>query len=666
MHDKILARDLLKVNPANLLSLLPDKFVLVFDDGEIKTTRRRTHVSSYFWEFHKVFPRTKLNKNHHVQVILKGKPYHSNTHTELLEAICRSVYEEYEDVEEEINSLTSKLAFRVTNNMMDEMAPHLAPFPQTLDLLDAIAISRHPRIIAAIEEAQPTGSGVDSIYKVARDVIENDPDLAENSLVLAYRSNTVNKIQVLQSISVRGTPTEANGKLFDIPIMSGYLEGLTKIYDFASDSRSAPKALSSTEKPLQDSSYLDRRLQFLTTVVRKIKGKDCGGEFVDFLIDKEVRDESNRIVYPGGISSMAGKYVEDPETKKLVELIGNETHLNGRYVRMRSVLKCRNIDPHTVCKTCFGGLWRNYYNHQNIGHLCVVTMMKKIIQNTLSTKHLVASGEGAPIRLNSASGKFFLLQRNKTLFYLQPVLKKMSLKIIFNRDEAINLIDVVKMEHIENLRINDTTKITSVKMCYREKGKDLSDIVKVEQSGREAFLTLPMIKYVRDHSWTVDGNNNFSIDMKDWDFDIPVMAIPQMEISYSQHGAEVGKMIESNMNSIDERQRPDSPLATLQELSSLVISKLDIPLSCLEVIIYASMIPSRNNHSMARGWDNSVLGIARNTIYSRSLSCAYAFQGHSDFMLDPKSFFPHFRPDNQMDVFFAPDKVIEEFKRQSV
>ena len=124
-------------------------------------------------------------------------------------------------------------------------------------------------------------------------------------------------------------------------------------------------------------------------------------------------------------------------------------------------------------------------------------------------------------------------------------------------------------------------------------------------------------------------------------------------------------MIESNMNSIDERQRPDSPLATLQELSSLVISKLEIPLSCLEVIIYASMVPSKNNHAMARNWENTVLGIARNTIYSRSLSCAYAFQGHSDFMLDPKSFFPHFRPDNQMDVFFSPEQVIAEFERQS-
>lgn len=228
----------------------------------------------------------------------------------------------------------------------------------------------------------------------------------------------------------------------------------------------------------------------------------------------------------------------------------------------------------------------------------------------------------------------------------------------------MNLIDVMKMEDISDLKVNETTRLTSVKFIYRDKGADISDIVPVEQSNREAFLTMDMVHYIRKHGWTVDETNNFQIDLKDWDFEDPIFAIPQMEISYSQHGAEVGRMIESNMNSIDERQRPDSPLSTLQELSSLVNSKLDIPLACLEVIIYASMIPSRNNHAMARNWEKAVLGVARNTIYSRSLSCAYAFQGHADFMLDPKSFFPHFRPDNNMDVFFSPEKVIEDHKRR--
>lgn len=663
MQDKILARDLLKVPPSFVPSL-PKTFTLVFDDGEINTTRRRTHVSSFFWEFHRQFPKTPLKTTHHLEVVMKGRPFNASGHTDLIEAICRDVNALYEDDEPELNAITSKIAYRTSNDMMNEMAAPLAPYVTPLDLLDAISLQRHPRILEAVNNVVPDGRSIDRIYDVARDVIENDLSIRSNGLVLAWRSFTVKHEQLLQSIAVRGTPTEANGKLFDIPVMSGYLNGLSKIYDFASDSRSAPKAQTSAEKPLQESEYMARRLQFLVSVVERIRGKDCGGEYIDWYIDKEIRDESNRILSPGGIASMAGKYIEDPETKQMVELTGKEKHLNGRYVRMRSVLKCKNEDAHTVCRTCFGGLWRNYYNHANLGHLCCVTFTEKVTQNTLGTKHLVASGEGAPIRLTSFTSKFFVLLKNKTVYHLQPFLKKIGLRIVLNRDEAINLVDVMKMDDISDLRVNETTHLTTVKMVYREKGKDLDDLVPVEQSNREAFLTLEMVKYVREHGWEVDDDNNFLIDMKDWDYTQPVFAIPQMEISYSQHGAEVGRMIESNMNSIDERHRPDSPLSTLQELSSLVISKLDIPLSCLEVIIYASMIPSRNNHAMARHWEKAVLGVARYTIYSRSLSCAYAFQGHVDFMLDPKSFFPHFRPDNQMDVFFSPEKVIPEYRRR--
>ena len=664
MSVKVLARDLLKFEPAKLVLQLPPTFTLVFDDGELNTTRRRTHVTSFFWEYHKVFPKTPLKMAHHLEVVLKGRPYNSSSHTALIEAICRDVYAQYENDEPEINAITSKIAYRTSNNMMDEMMAPLAPYVTPLDVLDAISLARHPRILEATQNTVPDDRSIVKTYDIIRDVFENDVSVRQNGLVLAYRAATVNREQVLQSIT-RGKPTEANGKIFDIPIMTGYLNGLSKIYDFASDSRSAPKAQASAEAPLQESEYMARRLQFLVSVVERIKGNDCGTtKLVDWFVDKEVRDDNNRLQTPGGISSMAGKIIEDPDTKQLIELTGEEKHLNGRYVRMRSVLTCQNPNPHTVCRTCFGGLWRNYYNHANLGHLCCVTITEKITQNTLGTKHLVASGEGAPIRLTSFTSKFFRLLKNKTVYHLNPILKKLGLRIILNRDEAMNLIDVMKMEDISDLKVNETTRLTSVKFIYRDKGADISDIVPVEQSNREAFLTMDMVHYIRKHGWTVDETNNFQIDLKDWDFEDPIFAIPQMEISYSQHGAEVGRMIESNMNSIDERQRPDSPLSTLQELSSLVNSKLDIPLACLEVIIYASMIPSRNNHAMARNWEKAVLGVARNTIYSRSLSCAYAFQGHADFMLDPKSFFPHFRPDNNMDVFFSPEKVIEDHKRR--
>ena len=56
MLDKIKARDLLHYTADQLRDKLPEKFVLVCDDGEIETTRYRTVFTCFFWEYHRQFP----------------------------------------------------------------------------------------------------------------------------------------------------------------------------------------------------------------------------------------------------------------------------------------------------------------------------------------------------------------------------------------------------------------------------------------------------------------------------------------------------------------------------------------------------------------------------------------------------------------------------------
>lgn len=662
MKDKILVEELLNHDPMILFDMLPAKPTIVFHDGELLTTRRQTVVSRFFWKIN-IVCKIPVSINHHLAKVLGGKLYNSSTHGKLIEVISKDVYRLRSNDIEDINKLTSKLGFDVSCEMTNCLMGRISSDFIGLDILDAIAITRHPVVMDIKSKVKEGEMSVDEFYKRLNIFIETEEELKENQLAIAYRSGIVNKTQVMQGVGFRGIPTEANGKLFDIPVYEGYVEGINTLYGFSSDSRSAPKALSSNEKPLQDSSYLDRRLQFLASIVTKIEGNDCGGSFADFLISPSIVDEFGFLISKGGIGSMVGKFIYNEETGGLKELDGTETSLNGTYVKLRTPLKCKNPNPHTVCRTCFGGLWRNYYDHGNLGHLSVATFTMKTIQNTMGQKHLVNSGDGAPIKLTNTGIKYFVLKKNKSNFYLLPKLKNFDFELTFNRNEAFNLSQLSKLENLEDLFLNDSTKITTVRTKTVIKGITEHDVVKIDQSGRTGFLTKEFLLYVKTSGWEADEGNNFRIKMKDWDYDLPIMAIPQMEVSFAQHGAEVGRMIESNMNQIDERQKPEAPMSTLQELSSLVNSKFEVPLSCLEVIVYASMIPSRNNHAMARNWEGSVLGVARNIIYSRSLAPAYAFQGHVGFMLDPKSFFPHHRPDSVMDVYFTPEEVLKEFEK---
>ena len=656
----ILARTLLNADQTEIYGFLPPRFDLQFDDGAvINTTRRRTVFSRFMWRYHLEFPKIPLLKEHHLQSILEKGSFGSNTHVQLCSTISKEIYKHYPP-DQSFPGKIAEIAYRQSVEVSNYENQNLAAHAGSIDLIEGIEIVRHPRIIAAKLLCKDDSSKIPEAYDAIKEVIMKDPSLNNNNLAQSCRNNTVKMGQVLKSIMC-GKAAEPDGKLFDISTYTGYLEGNYDIFDFASESRSATKAIAGTEAPLQDSSYMARRFQLIMSVVKKISGYDCGNNaYEDWPVQEKEYDDENRLVYPGGIVYMKGKFYLNPETGKEEEITGKEEHLNGKILKLRMLKNCQNKDPHTVCCKCFGGMWRNYYPHQNLGHACSTTFTERVIQQTLGIKHNVASSHGEGIKYNSISSYFFRKTRKATNYVLNTMLKRMDLKITLRAREAIQLVDAVRVKNIHDLRMNKLTRIFEIRMDYNEKGNPMFAHVEINQKSIPAFVTMEFIRYIIENPWTATEDNDFQIDMKHWDFDKPVFAIPEMEKSDAEHGKEVGRLIESNMSSINDRQNPESALSTLQELFELATIKMDIQLSCLEVMLYALMIPSRNNHAMARGWSDPVLSVARNLIISRSLAPAYAFQGHAKFMLNPKAFFPHFRPDSDFDVFFAPAQMLKD------
>ena len=665
MLAKINALDLLHLGPQRIGDGLPDRFILVCEDGEIETTRHRTAFTWFFWEFHRQFPEIPLRTSHTLEHALGGKPYNSNTHLKIIETIAWDVMENVKRGNVNLAEKISEIGFRASIDGSNFFIPAIAAYITPIDVVDAIAVLRHPKLLEARKLYTDDPDGVTKIYDVAREILLKDPEFSKNGLAIACRSGTVKIDQVLQSVALRGDPSEADGSIFETRIAHGYLEGLTDIYEFASDSRSAVKAQSSTEKPIQDNDFMSRRLQLLASVVEKIEGDDCGAEMVEWLVSPKEYDGDGNLLYPGGIKFMPGKIYADPETGEIKEIQGDEDHLNGQYIRMRSVLNCKAPNPHAVCRTCFGGLWRNIYDHTNLGHLATVTLTEKIIQATLSIKHLVGSARGERVKLSTVMLTYFDDNpKDPSAYYLSKRMAGKKVKVTVNRTEALKLFQLMSnLASMEDLRLNKLTRLTQIRMQHEHKGEVMFDIFDISQAGHPAFITRELIDFLRTNPMKIDKDNNFEFSLEGWNITKPLFGIPKMETSAAQHGQEVGKMIESNMESISDRQEPESPLRTLHELFELVTSKLDVPLTALEILLYSFMIPAKNNKAMARGWDNPILGVTSDLMTSRSLSSAYAFQKHVDFMLSAKSFFPHFRPDIKMDVFFAPEEVLKRYPK---
>ena len=317
MLAKINALDLLHLGPQRIGDSLPDRFILVCEDGEIETTRHRTAFTWFFWEFHRQFPEIPLRTSHTLEHALGGKPYNSNTHLKIIETIAWDVMENVKRGNMNMAEKISEIGFRASIDGSNFFIPAIAAYITPIDVVDAIAVLRHPKLLEARKLYTDDPDGVAKIYDVAREILLKDPEFSKNGLAIACRSGTVKIDQVLQSVALRGDPSEADGSIFETRIAHGYLEGLTDIYEFASDSRSAVKAQSSTEKPIQDNDFMSRRLQLLASVVEKIEGDDCGAEMVEWLVSPKEYDGDGNLLYPGGIKFMPGKIYADPETGEI-------------------------------------------------------------------------------------------------------------------------------------------------------------------------------------------------------------------------------------------------------------------------------------------------------------------------------------------------------------
>lgn len=662
------ARELASRRVEELNAELPNTFRVKFDDGmEIESTKRQVVYSAFFWTIHQQYPQTPLLFQHHVKSVLKDKPLNSSTHIQLLSNIFKSVVTAHQLHTPESQEHLLGLVYEVTNNVFNDVTKLAEEDVTSIDILDFIEVIEYPPIKAANESVQLEQEAIHHTYTTVLNVLNNDPNLSHNSLAKAIRSKMVNANQVCQCVSVRGFPTEVDGHIMPIPITSNYTSGMGKLYDFIAESRSAAKSLYFSEAPLQDAEYFARRLQLLCMVIERIHYVDCGStKFIPWRITAPTLDEKGKVVYPGDLKFMIGKYYIDDATNQLKQITHDDPALYNQVLKIRSVVHCQHPDKHGVCEVCFGGLAKNVSRFANLGHLCAATMTQQTSQSVLSTKHLDASSVSSNIILSELAAKFFMTNRAKNAYILKKDWKDRNIQIVVNRDEAFGLTDIQNIDDVENINPLRVSSIEFIDIVYKEKGEEMTIPLAISQENRYAMLTTDFLRYLKLHRWDTDSRNNFVFNLHDWDFSLPVFQLPEMEYSYSDHSHQIAKIIESNMKNITDRSSPHSPISTLQELFTLVNTKLNVNIAALEVIIAATMIASRDNYELARNHPSPVLGIADLVIKNRSLSNSYAYEDQSFTLTSPRSFFKLGRPDSVFDAFLSPAEVVAHYKQKQM
>lgn len=661
-------RELFKFTREYLFDELPSRFNIKFEDGIVlESTKKELIISNFFWDMHREYKDLPLLSRHHVSEVLKGKPLSSNTHMRMLTILSNDIRDVYKIDHPEGIEKIAEMVYKITNNIYNEITLLAEKFITSIDILDFIEIINDPEVVAAVDRTKPNSMSIAKCYEDVKRIFKTSRVLANNPVVKSVNSQLVNVNQILQCVTIRGFLTEVNGDLLLTAVMTNYTKGLLTVFDNTAESLAAAKSMNSSGTKIQDTEYFARRLQLLAMVAEFIDYEDCGStEYINWLVNPPNKDEAKGIDYPGDLKFIVGKNYYDEETKSLKQVSENDKHLYGKTIKIRSPMYCKSQDQHKVCKVCFGGLYINISRFSNIGHLCSATMTKQSTSFVLSTKHLTESSIGVPITLDTEASKLFNVNRNNSTFLLKPFLKDASLKLILNKDNALGLTDILITANLDNVNIIRISSVKDIDFKFIDKSIEYDIPVNVDQSNRSPVLTLEFLSYLKKYRWEIDSRNNFVFDMKDWDFNLPILKLPEAEYSYADHSNQVAKMIESSVKKISDRANPESPISTLQELFMLVNSKLNVNLAVLEVIMYVNMVPDRNEFGLSRKSEVKMLGVADQLIKSRSLSNAYAYECQTEVMLNPRSFFKENRPDSILDVCIEPEGVIKERKRKSL
>lgn len=671
---RIPARSIVNVSLTDIWETLTGEFVILFDDGEFQTDDRGTIYSRYVWEIHRQYPNAPIKTSHHVRKMLKGRRVSPSTHLNLIKEVLWDVYDHYcltlhdEDERRKMRFDLARLAYEITNSIYNDMSEMLEEYVLSLDMEDFIDIMARPEMIAMQENLRPTEDSITNAYTVISDLVHHEPEVYRNSISKMTRSGLISEKQLHQCLGPRGYLTDTNSNRFKHPILSGYFQGIRTIHDNMIESRSAAKSMEFAKAPLQQAEYFSRRLQFVSQAVENLHMGDCGSDKYLAWYVRGRQEVEGVTVYDGDLKHIAGKFYMDDDGKlKVVK--ASDTHLIGRTIKMRSVSKCMHPDPSGVCAVCYGQMYELIPEHTNLGQHNATHMTQQASQAVLSVKHLDGTATIEPVVLSPEDRLYLEVMSEGNSYKLADRLKGSGykVKLKFFPDQVKNLTDINEIDDVRKLPIARISEVKSVSVIVTEPNNQTMDHeIEVFEKRRLSSLTHAMLEHIKRVGWTYDVDGFVTIDMAGWDNEKPILSLPLRTFNMSDHSQEIAQLIESRVEDTEKRDSFTSPDALLVELFTLVNEKLSVNLAVIEVILYAAMIVSVEEHDYAlpKPWGRQAMGVMRQTMDFRNLSPRMAYERHGDVLTNPATYLLPNRFEHPFDGLLMPREVTQAGSRK--
>jgi hypothetical protein len=645
------ARDLLNLSYEQLWALPSEWHVIEFDDGEKLLARDRiTKLSVLNWYPLKAYPDVPILKEYHMgskRVTAKS----------LITYLNKVIWGIHDHTNEEADpEHLARLAIETVNWLYNEATVALSPYVATLSMFDIAQVYNHPAIREANENVEESTYGIEGIaYKKIAAAFDDTTQFRGNSIIEGYRSGTQKLEQLLQAFGPRGYPTDINSDIFAHPVTVGYVDGIWDLYGSMIESRSGTKALLYNKELLRVTEYFNRKSQLIAQYVQRLHKGDCG---TSILIDFPVLKST--------LKALRGKYYQR-EDGVMDWMRGNEEHLIGKMIKMRSVLGCTHPDPAGVCSRCYGRLSFSIMRGTNIGQVSAVSMGDKITSSVLSTKHTDATSAVEQFQIAGAVARYLREGDQSETLYLKSNLANQGYRLVIKSAEATSLADVLMIKDLSAYPAESASELTHIGLIRTtDEGEDHGDILPVSLYNRKSSLSTELLCHVQRVGWITDNRDNIVIDLNGFDFSQPFLTLPYKHVNMYEFMKRVQSFLHSGDNGDGSKLSSDKvgftsktylknykdPVDALAAFASLINEKIRLNIVHCEVLVYAMMIVSAS----AKDYRLPVPGVVgqfekyNKLMDNRSLSGKLAFEKQHEPLNNPGSFLYKNRNDHPYDT----------------
>lgn len=635
---RISARDWVDLPPDHVWRLPDERFIMVFDDGEIETTTRRSIFSYYHWEVHRHYPKTPLRVAHH----MGNDALSADTSLDILSACARDVHNTYgETIDRE---MLWKLFYEIANEIYNVFTVKLDAYQTSSNILDYLEIYDHPEVKAANAAVKDTQQSLDETYRIIGKVMREDQSLSHNPIARAVRSKLVKIDQVNQIIGPRGFMTDVDSNIFRKSIKQGFLEGITGLYESMIESCSAKKALIFTKKPLRQVEYFNRKMRLSTSNVKDLIMGDCEStEYITLTMTPEL------------LKGMEGKYIR-VKGKGLQAVARSDKHLIGQILQMRSPTKCRWRGGGNCCSTCMGEISYSIPRYTNLGHVSATEMCQEGSQLVLSVKHFDGSSKVEPMSISEHDSKFIYEGVEPGTIFLNGQLSTAGLSLIMDPiskppcEGAAGLATLKsRADDIDDLSIHRVTSFHEVSLGYTNaEGNYIVDYIRVSEGGRLGSLSTEFLKYVIEEGYQITDDGMFKVDLDAWDFNECFMELPMRHLNMLDYMSDIEVFLRSPTEAtrdvrigaskkLIEYTSIDEALLDLYELAS---SKLSVNIAHLEVLLLSLMRSAAdpNDYRIPDLYEPAMFERHSKLMEMRSLGAAMAYERQPAIIEDVDSY----------------------------